>query len=166
MERLQNLPPEERERVLQRMRERGFDPGTNAGPSQGSSGRGGDATAGTGGPQTGRSADQSSRRERPAGTSGAAWQQAQTIDALFRPLPETVTPGRAWLYVDNQLKPVRLRLGVTDGTNTELIGEELQPGAEVVTTVILPNAAATRATGGQSPLMPQRPGARGGPGAH
>jgi HlyD family secretion protein len=87
---------------------------------------------------------------------------AQTIDALFAPLPTVETRGRAWLYVDHQLKPVNLRLGISDGTNTELLGPELQQGMEVVTGVT--GLGATRSTGAQqgtgNPLMPQR----GGPG--
>ena len=47
--------------------------------------------------------------------------QAQTIDALFAPLPVVESRGRAWLYIDNQLKPVMLRLGISDGTYTEVI---------------------------------------------
>ena len=43
-----------------------------------------------------------------------------TIDALFAPLPTVESRGRAWLYIDKQLKPVNLRLGITDGTNTEI----------------------------------------------
>ncbi len=35
--------------------------------------------------------------------------------------------------MDKQLKPVNLRLGITDGTNTELLSGELQPNVEVVT---------------------------------
>ena len=31
---------------------------------------------------------------------------ATTIDALFGPLPEVETRGRAWLYIDKKLKPV------------------------------------------------------------
>ena len=59
--------------------------------------------------------------------STAPRRPAQTIDALFAPLPTVESPGRAWLYVDKQLKPVSLRLGITDGTNTELSSGELQP---------------------------------------
>src|SRR5205814_148694 len=44
---------------------------------------------------------------------------AQTIDALFAPLPAVETRGRAWLFINHELKPVNLRLGVSDGTNTE-----------------------------------------------
>ena len=56
---------------------------------------------------------------------GAA-QSAQTIDALFAPLPPVESRGRIWLFVDKQLKPVDVRLGITDGTNTELLDGELQ----------------------------------------
>jgi len=69
--------------------------------------------------------------------------------------------GRAWLYVDKQLKPVRLRLGITDGTNTELLGGELQPGSEVVTGVIMSGGTRPTAAGAGNPLLPQR---GGGPG--
>jgi len=62
-----------------------------------------------------------------------------TIDALFAPVPTVETRGRLWLYVDQQLKPANVRLGITDGTNTELIaeeiGEEIPVGTEVVTSV-------------------------------
>ena len=37
--------------------------------------------------------------------------------------------------MDHQLKPVNLRLGITDGTNTELLSGELQQNMEVVTSV-------------------------------
>jgi HlyD family secretion protein len=90
---------------------------------------------------------------------------ATTIDSLFGPLPTVETRGRAWLYVNKQLKPVSLRLGISDGVNTEVLdGGQLAQGVEVVTTVILPTAAqASSTTGGaQNPLMgPQR----GAPGA-
>jgi len=93
--------------------------------------------------------------------SGAP-QPAETIDALFAPLPTVESQGRAWLYVDKQLKPVRLRLGITDGTNTELLGGELQPGTEVVTGVIMSGGTRPAAAAGAgNPLLPQR---GGGPG--
>ena len=80
---------------------------------------------------------------------------AETIDALFAPLPPTESFGRAWLYVDKQLKPVRLRLGITDGQYSELLGGELQPGMELVTGVL--GVTATRnVTGSGNPLIPQR----------
>jgi len=72
--------------------------------------------------------------------------------------------------VNKQLKPVWLRLGTSDGTNTEVLdGGELPVGAEVVTAVTLPTAstqAAGAAGGASNPLMgPQRGGpGRGRPG--
>jgi HlyD family secretion protein len=98
----------------------------------------------------------------PSITSGAT-----TIDSLFGPLPTIETRGRAWLYINKQLKPVSLRLGISDGTNTEVLDGELQVGQEVVTNVVLPTAtgAPAGATGGagQNPLLgPQR----GGPGGN
>jgi len=87
----------------------------------------------------------------------------QTIDALFAPLPTVETRGRAWLFMNNELKPVNLRLGISDGTNTELLSGELQPNMEVVTGVT--GLGTTRTLPGQAgsgnPLMP---GGRGGPG--
>jgi multidrug efflux pump subunit AcrA (membrane-fusion protein) len=76
----------------------------------------------------------------------------QTIDSLFGPLPQTESRGRVWLYANNQLKPVRLRLGISDGIYTELLGGELQPGMEVVSSIVLPAQAASGQTG-RSPLM-------------
>jgi hypothetical protein len=91
--------------------------------------------------------------------------QAQTIDAMFAPLPPVESRGRAWLFIDHQLKSVALRLGITDGTNTELLSGELQPNAELVTSVTGLGAVRTTATGGSgNPLMPGRGGFGGGGG--
>ena len=46
---------------------------------------------------------------------------ATTIDALFSPLPPTVSNGRVWLLQGDRLEPVEVRLGVTDGTASELL---------------------------------------------
>jgi hypothetical protein len=57
---------------------------------------------------------------------------------------------------------VNLRLGITDGTYTELLSEELPPNMEVVTAVTgLGSTRTTAASGGGNPLMPNQ---RGGPG--
>ena len=86
-------------------------------------------------------------------------QQAQTIDALFAPLPTVETRGRVWLFIDHQLKPVNLRLGITDGTNTELLSGELQDKTEVVTSIT--GLGPTRATGNTGTGNPLMPGGRG-----
>jgi HlyD family secretion protein len=92
----------------------------------------------------------------PAKGRGAATAQgAQTIDALFAPLPSVESRGRAWLFVDHQLKPVNLRLGITDGTNTELLSGDLQQNQEVVTGVTgLSTTRTTTGAGTGNPLLP------------
>jgi len=72
--------------------------------------------------------------------------------------------------MNHELKPVNLRLGISDGTNTELLSTELQLNMEVVSGVT--GLGATRALPGQgapgNPLMPgggRAPGGGfGGPG--
>ena len=93
---------------------------------------------------------------------GAAESTATTIDALFAPLPTVERPGRAWLYVDKQLKAVNFRTGITDGTNTELISNDLQPGTELVTGIVLPTATRTAAGATGNPLLGQQGRGPGG----
>jgi HlyD family secretion protein len=138
-EMLKNMTPEQRERFEARMREREGQRG------------GANPTAG------GRAAGQPQQSRTLA--SGAT-----TIDSLFGPLPTVETRGAAWLYVNKQLKMVRLRLGITDGTYTEVLNEEeLQPNMEVVT--MMTTGLETRTTpgqgGGQNPLMGPQRGGRG-----
>ena len=89
---------------------------------------------------------------------------ATTIDSLFGPLPVVETTGRAWLYIDKQLKPLRLRLGISDGTYTELISGDLKESQEVVINMTTGLEAPQRPgqQGSQNPLMPPQRG--GGPG--
>ena len=138
------MTPEEREQRLQRMRERGFDP----------------TAAGGGGPQRGRgAAPAASAKSTPDPSTRAGG--ATTIDALFGPLPRVESAGRAWRYVDKQLKPVRFRLGIADGQNTELIEGDVQEGTEVVTNVVL--TAETRPAATNFPFgQPGRGGFGGG----
>ena len=152
-----SMSPEERAQFEARMRERGMDP-NNPGGGRGGFGPGGPGGASesgrTGGPGSQRpSAD----RDPSAGRAGA-----QTIDQLFGPLPVTESSGRVWVETNGQLKSVRVRLGITDGTYTELLSGELQPGQELVTSVVTPAQAAAAAT--RSPLMPGGPGGGRPPG--
>ena len=159
---LKNMTPEQRERFEARMREGG--------------GRGGFGDGNRGENQTGAGQGQGARQNQNARAGGSSQTQPQsrtlasgatTIDSLFGPLPVVETRGMAWLYVNKQLKLVRLRLGITDGTFTEVLNdEELQPNTEVVT--MMTTGLETRTTpgqgGSQNPLMgPQRggPGGRG-----
>ncbi len=144
-ERMQNMTPEQREQMMARMRGR-----------SGEGGRGADAGATTG------------RRGQGAGTatkppvSATGRGSATTIDALFGPLPQVETRGQVWVYADKQMKPVRLRLGITDGQTTELLEGDLQPGTELVTNVTTGNETVRTQPGfgGFPPFM--GPGGRGG----
>ena len=176
-ERLASMTPEERAQFEARMKERGIDPNN---PGAGRGGFGGPGTAGPGGPgaaaapgaprpqgaagsagQRGPVSSGLPGQGRPSGTAAVVPSQAgaQTIDQLFGPLPVTETSGRVWVHANAQIKAVRLRLGITDGTYTELLSGELKVGQDVVTAITTPAQAAASAT--RSPLMPQ---GRGGPG--
>jgi len=157
-EMLKSMPPEQRERFEGRMREResqgtGAAPQVNRGGNPGAAGANQSARGGTGAASAPQSRTMSSG--------------ATTIDSLFGPLPAVESRGAAWLFVNKQLKMVRLRLGITDGTYTEVLNEEeLQPNMEVVTTMTtgLESRTTPGQGGGQNPLMgPQRggPGGRG-----
>lgn len=142
LERFKTMSAEERTQFLARMKERGTD-----------------------------TAAFEAMLPRSKASGSAPKPQAQTIDALFAPLPLVESRGRAWLFTEGQLKLVNLRLGISDGTNTELLTQDLPEGTEVVTGVT--GLTATRATptqgGTANPLMPagrggRPPGATGGRG--
>ena len=152
-ERLANTSPEERERIMARMREGG---GRFGGGNSGDGGRGNAPASGA----TGTRGTNRAQGPTGANTDSALASKATTIDALFGPLPVVESRGFAWLWVNKQLKPVRLRLGVSDGTYTEILNaDELQPGMEValnVTTGLEPQPRAGQG-GANNPLMgPQR----------
>jgi HlyD family secretion protein len=159
-ERMANMTPEERERWQARMREGGAN-------REGGGGRGG---------QTNAQQQGAGRRDMSRGIAGgvtggsAVTSGASTIDSLFAPLPVVETSGRVWLFTNKQLKPIRVRTGVSDGTFSELLDGELQEGQEVVVnlTTGLEQQQRPGQQGSQNPLMgPQRGGnnnQRGGPG--
>lgn len=92
---------------------------------------------------------------------------ATTIDALFGPLPETTSAGQVWVLESGQLAAVAVRLGLTDGTATELLGHDaapgaalsdrrLPPGTELVSYVSTPGAGAPQpGARSESPLIPR-----------
>jgi len=150
-ERLKTMTPEEREQFQARLKERGFGPDAMAG-GRGSPG------------QPGRSAGPPSSvgQQGPRAVAAPSAQSAQTIDQLFGPLQLQITSGRAWRMIDGQLKMVRLQLGISDGTYTEIVSNDIQDGTEIVTSIDLGTAStAVRAT---TPFMPGGMGGRGGPG--
>ncbi|MEX2270942.1 MAG: efflux RND transporter periplasmic adaptor subunit [Vicinamibacterales bacterium] len=151
-ERVKNMTPAEREEFQRRTAQRGGR-GRGQGAGQGQDTR-----------QAGQSAQNPRSQPAPA-TSGP-----QTIDALFAPIPTPIQRGRVWMVsgTENQpqLKALAVRTGVTDGQWAELVEGELTEGQEVVTGVLLPNAApqVPGSTGGNPLMGPQRGGPRGGGG--
>ncbi len=144
MERFKNMSPDEQTKFVQRMKEHGQD--TRA-----------------------FEAVMKPAAAKPAPKLAAKYGapvSGETIDALFAPLPPVESRGRAWIFMGKELKPVSLRLGITDGTNTELLSGELQAGADLVTGIVLGTRSAAASSGTGNPLMPQRggPGGFGGPG--
>jgi HlyD family secretion protein len=134
MARFKAMSPEEQQQFIARIKERGME--TSAFQEAATTAR------------------QNTRP--PAAAKPGSAQQAQTIDALFAPLPSVESRGRVWVFIDHQLKPVTVRLGVTDGTNTELLSGELQQNMEVVTGVtgVGTTRTTTTGTGSGNPLMP------------
>ena len=188
-ERMASMTPEERAQFQERMRQRQANGGGNFGGGRGGNGGGQGMGQGQGGANgqgnfqrnsqnaqngQGGGQNQGSRRGQLQGqvasNSPSKLTSATTIDALFAPIQPQETRGRVWLFISKQLKPVELRLGISDGTFTEVLNDpaELQPNTEVVTAVITPEMA-NRPAGQQNnqsnnPLMPQRGRGPGGPG--
>ncbi len=155
MDRFKGMDPDQQKQFIERMKARGQDTSAFEAaiqPARGRAGRGTQAAKAGGG---------------TAATAKYGEASAETIDALFPPLPPTVpTPGRVWIYENKQLKPVGVRLGITDGTNTELISNDLQANNEVVTNVLGVGTArpAAGGAGNNNPLLgnQQRGGFGGG----
>ena len=93
-------------------------------------------------------------------TSATPLSAGSTIDQFFHPVPRPEAPGQVWVWRDRKLTPVAVRVGVTDGTWTELLGNGLTAGDEVVTNVVLPAQARRPAAPTSNLLMPP---SRGGP---
>ena len=136
LERFKSMPPDEQKQFIARLKERGADVSAFE-------------AAATKAPKA------------PGSAAKAAPATAETIDALFAPLPTVETSGTVWLSLSEnekkELKRVNLRLGISDGTQTELVSGELQPGQEVVTGVIVGNVRQTPQAGGAgNPLLPNQ----------
>ena len=108
MERIQQMSPEERQEFFARMRERRGGGGPGGPGAPGSFGRNPD------GPR--RRANAQEQPNVPAVERGAS-----TIDALFAPIEVEETAGRVWVLDDGRLSSLNVRLGVTDGTASELL---------------------------------------------
>jgi HlyD family secretion protein len=156
-----NMTPEERQQFIERMRARGFDPEAMTGGRGGSTGQpAAPSAAGSSQPAAGSSQRRQARPAAEPSVTARASGGATTIDALFGPLPPTESFGQAWLFQGGKLSRVSLRLGITDGQQTELIQGDLKEGQEVVTSVV--TAAQRAATNAGSTAFPGFQQNRGG----
>jgi len=89
---------------------------------------------------------------------------ATTRSAERREGGEARRGGTVWVRDGKFVRPVRVRVGITDGTNTEVSGEGLKEGSEVVIGESRPEQAASGDA--KNPFMPQfgRKGGGGGGG--
>ena len=155
-ERMAQMSPEEREQFFARRRAAGGGgSGFGGGPGR---------PGGPGGPESGRRlANAANSPNIPTVERGAT-----TIDALFGALPSVESTGRVWVINGDRLEGVNVRLGVTDGTATELLGvldqpqaghlagRDLPAGTQLVTNITTPeNGPALSSGSSGSPLMPQ-----------
>jgi HlyD family secretion protein len=83
------------------------------------------------------------------GRRGHGGAQAKSPDQEGK--PET-TRGTLWLPQGNEVKPLKVRVGLTDGTLTEVSSPELKPGMQVVVGEIEKGAEPAGTT---SPFTPQ-----------
>jgi HlyD family secretion protein len=181
-ERMAAMTPEERAAFQERMAQRaaqGGGRGGFGGDQSGRAGANGQGGQGGRGGMNGGNAPQASAQSAIAGgsnrpgrvASAPSTTGATTLDSLFGALPTVETRGQAWLWENKQLKQVRLRLGVSDGANIEVIdaNPELKEGTEIVTNVVIDTGTTTPGVNNaNNPLLgPQRgrgPGGPGGPG--
>jgi HlyD family secretion protein len=120
---------------------------------------------------------------KPGMTANVAIEVASRPDVLrvpnaalrFRPSAELLTTlngkeaadtarstgnGRLWTYADGALTPIAVRVGLSDGVNTELVDAPLEAGAQVVTAMTSSASTATARTmtgTARNPLMGGQP---------
>ena len=79
------------------------------------------------------------------------------------PAAEPIEPGArrgafVWQLIDGRLERVRVRPGVSDGTQVAVVSDRLTDGASIITGVARSEAVAAQpAAAGGSPLVPQMP---------
>jgi len=110
--------------------------------------------------QPANGADAAPARGRGAGDAGGTDAESAASGGSGQGAPPVQT-GMLWAAEGSFVRPLPVKLGLTDGTWTEVEGEGLVSGTVVVTGTISAEAAAEEA--GTNPFIPQI-GRRGGPG--
>jgi HlyD family secretion protein len=92
-----------------------------------------------------------------AGRPGAQPAAAAEGDAEARPRRERLTSDptrrRVWILQDGKPRPVRVTIGISDGSHTEIVSGDLKDGDAVITESSAPGA--TPAPGGRRTRMPR-----------
>ncbi len=113
------------------------------------------------GPAGARAAAEPGGTDGPSAASGGSGRQGGDARGSGQGVAP-VQMGMLWAAEGNFVRPVPVKLGLTDGTWTEVQGEDLTKGMVVVTGTLSVEAAAEEAAGA-NPFIPQI-GRRGGPG--
>ncbi len=159
MERFKSMSKDEQQQFIERMKSRGQDTASFEAVMNG-----------TAGAPAGATGKKKSSATAAAGNSGSfvfkprygGPQDSEEIQELFKPLTPSTSPGRVWLFVNKELKPMNVRLGLTDGTFTELVNGDLQEGSEVVTGISGTANQRSAAAAPANPLLGQQRGGFGG----
>lgn len=92
-----------------------------------------------------------------ANGDGASRPVGTTVDRLFEPIEPEEVAGRIWVIREDRLVPLAVRLGLGDGVFTELEGEGVEEGMEVVTAVREAGTDRVKSTGANNPFLIQGP---------
>jgi hypothetical protein len=147
------MTPEQRQAMLDQFARQGGQGGQTG---RGGRGQGQGGNFQQGGGRGGRGAGV------PVNTPPPYNPDADKIDEFWAPLVAVQTNGNVWTWDEakKELKQHPLRLGVTDGTFTQLLSGDVQVGQAVITSVILP--ASMRQNAPANPLMQQQQRGGGG----
>ena len=89
-------------------------------------------------------------RQKAHGPAGSSGRDSKSPDAVASPQSH----GTVWIEQDNFVSPVRVNIGLTDGTVTEIEGDELKEGLRVVVSEATRESLTDSSTE-RSPFMPQ-----------
>jgi HlyD family secretion protein len=107
-----------------------------------------------------------SGKGRQTDASGSDAQAKTANEGADSGQPQTQAPGarrtrgRIWMADGEYVKPIPVKIGITDGVNTEISGEGVDEGVEVITGDILPGSVQASAPSSQTatnPFTPQLP---------
>jgi HlyD family secretion protein len=108
--------------------------------------------------------------EPSARRASGADDEVSTIDELFAPMPRANAMATVWRYDESsrEFTSIPVRVGVSDGSMTELLSGDVNVGDQLVTRVVLPQQRSSLVGEQRKAGLPQTGpgpgGGRGGPG--